>query len=415
MGYLRKFLLVLSAPLVTLVLVGAIGARVQEGQDETLRELKIFTEALSHVSRHYVEEVRLDQLERGAFQGVAESLDPWSSYHDPDRMKQLSEGDHRADIGVLLVKTPQQYVQVACVMPGSPADLAGVEQADYLESIDGLASKDLTLLEAALMLSGPAGTSVKLGYFRDAEEEEGKVVEVVRQDLSGLRVVSERLEGGMALLSVRQLTPGIAREVGDELRRLADSGVSGLVLDLRGNCGGEVSEAAALADHFLPPGTLFKTSTRRGESSYEARGPATWRGSVVTLAGRDTVGEAELVAQALQAGPSRLVGDRTFGKTSLQDLILLDDGAGLHVTVGRFLRADGTELPEDGLEPDEAIQRDGPPAAEQLAAAEEKGDETPAPVLQRKSSDPESGEKVPDRQLERALEILKSSPARKTA
>ena len=181
MDVLRKSLLIVSVPLVLLVVVGTIRARVDESRDRVLRDLKVFSESLYLVDNYYVEDVPLAQLERGAFQGLAESLGPWSSYWDPSAMSKLTERDESAGVGLLLVKTPQQYVAVASVVPGSPASIAEIRLGQFLETIDGLATKDLTLLEAQHMLRGPAGSSVTLGYFRQsAEADAGARVDLTR-------------------------------------------------------------------------------------------------------------------------------------------------------------------------------------------------------------------------------------------
>jgi carboxyl-terminal processing protease len=436
MEVLRKSLILVSAPLFVLILVGTLSARVGESTDRTLRELKVFSEALWLVNEYYVEDTRFDQLERGAFQGLAESLDPWSSYYDPARMARLAERDERGDVGILLVKTPQQYVRVVAVVPGSPAHEAEVRQGQFLESIDGLATKDLSLLEAQHMLLGPIASQVKLGYFRGPDEEDGETVELERRPLAEGRLVIESIDERTALLRLTDLASGTAAQVKVELTRLRDEGVEDLVLDLRANFGGEAKEAAAVADLFLKDGILFQRRHRKGVESFSSTVDRRWEGGLVTLVGRSTVGEGELLAYALQTTETcRLVGQPTFGKRSYQDLVRLPDGSGLFMTVAEYLDAGGELLDENGVQPDERIARLGPSLAEQEAAAaaakeaeeasEDEPETAPEPTEEPDASDakPETGglgdegegesDVKVDRQLEKARQVLEA--ARKAA
>ncbi len=414
MDTLRKSLLFLSVPLVLLVVVGTIRARVDESRDLVLRDLKVFSESLYLVDNYYVEDVSLAQLERGAFQGLAESLGPWSSYWDPGAMNKLLQRDESAGVGLLLVKTPQQYVAVASVVPGSPADRAEVRLGQFLETIDGLATKDLTLLEAQHMLRGPAASKVTLGYFRQsADADAGEHVELEREDLSGLSVVIETPAEGVALLRVTDLAEGAASRAAAELSKLQAAGVSELVLDLRANVGGSLSEALALAELFIDARPVFGEKGREGLRVLETKTAPAWTGNLVVLVSRGTVGEAELVARALSdADVGSLVGQPTFGKRSRQETVRLRDGAGLRMTVAQYVGPDGEALDEDGVQPDEEVA--GAPLPDGDEVEPEDG-ETPEDEAPEDEAPDTGGEDSADPQLERALEILAGVAERKAA
>ena len=446
----RKVLVTLSAALVLLVIVGTLAARVDDQSGKTLEELKVFTDTLLLVNRNYVELADQKQLERGAFQGVAESLDPWSSYYDPEHAAPLMDRDRRGDIGVLLLKQPQQYVRVVVVVPESPADRSGVRRGEFIETIDGVATRELTLLEAQLMLSGAIGSKVKLGFFRADDEERGKTQELLREDLSPLRVVSQRIEPTVALLRVTDVRDGVAALVREQLDALVASGVKSLVLDLRTNTGGSVDEAVEVADLFVEEGPLFQRKTRTGASVLQARTGSAWTGKLVALVSRATVGQAELVAHALRArGASVLVGQPTFGKFTEQDLVLLEDGFGLFMSVAEYRKENGEPFDKDGVQPDEVVQRvavageDSGAEFGAVAEGDEKDDEKApgatamvetedgvvfVPTKDKKQEVPvvEPAPKVrpvvpaipapaDDRQLQRAIEILKGSLVKKAA
>lgn len=435
---LRRVLVLISLPLVALVLAGVVGARDERSPDATLRELRIFSEVLQLAGRNYVDELDVAGLERGAYQGLAESLGPWSSVHDSQALAPYSKGDRRGSIGLLLLKHPQQYVRVVVVVPGSPADEAGVKAGQFLETIDGRATKDVSLLEAEAMLRGAPGSAVKLGFFRSSDEEErGKVLEIARRDLSDLRVVEQRLDESTALLRITDLGPGAAALVAERLKGLRAAGVSNLVLDLRANVGGSPEEAVAVADLLAPAGDAFQRVTRSGSATVATRDPEAWSGGLVVLVERGTVGEAELLAETLRklAG-ARLVGRPTLGKTTQQDLVMLSSGLGISLAVAEYRRADGTPFAADGLEPDEKIARGARPALEGDGADAEAGEADPEEAGEAEALEPGEPEPAPaepspapkdegDAQLHRALELLKAgapaapaaaaAPARKAA
>jgi carboxyl-terminal processing protease len=359
---LRRLLLGVSVPLVALVLAGSLGARVQETTDGTLRDLRVFSEITTLTSRNYVDPIDFSQLERGAYQGLAESLDPWSSYYDPDRMKPLLAGDRSADIGIVLMKLPQEYVRIVLVVPGGPADQAAVKRGQYIETIDGKQTKDLALVEAQAMLAGAPGTKVTLGFFKGADDEERHVVDVVRGDLSALRVVSKRLDGAEAQLRVTDLRPGAKDLVAKALQDLVQQGVTDLVLDLRENGGGDPAEAIAVADLFTGPGAAFESVSRQATTTLATKDDAAWAGKLVVLISRSTMGEAELLADALhRLRGAKLVGASTMGKHVQQDLVLLSSGQGLYMSVAEYRQPDGSEYPKDGLAPDEKVSKFAPP------------------------------------------------------
>ncbi len=436
----RRLLVLMSLPLVALLLAGLATSPAGSRPDDTLRDLRTFSEVIQLASRNYVDEVGLALLERGAYQGLAESLGPWASHRDATRMAEIEQGDRSGDIGVLLLKHPQQYVRVVLVLPGSPADEAGLLRAQYIETIDGRATKDMPLAEAAAMLRGAPGTVTKLGMFRSRDEEAGRVIEVTRRDLKDLRVVSRPLGERVALLRMTDLRAGAAALCGAKLAQLREAGVKDIVLDLRENVGGDPQEALAVADLFAPAGPAFQRETRAGATVAATTDAAAWEGGLVVLVGRGTVGEAEILAHALRSlRGAKLVGAPTLGKTSQIDLVRLDGGHGLYVPVATYLKADGTPFDADGIAPDERVARNAADAAaEEADEAETDGDTedgapsappeapgTPDPSAPPAPSAPsgatapsgasgpavpESGRAPEDPQVKKALELL-AAPA----
>lgn len=420
----RAPLLALSVPLVGVVLVGTLGARVREGRDETLRHLRVFSEALRLASTNYVDDVGAGTLERGACQGLAESLGPWSSYHDPEHMAPLLRRDRGGDVGVLLLKWPQRLVAIAAVVPGGPADLAGLERLELMETIDGVATRGLTLAEARAMLLGPVGSTVEVGLFERDEAGKPRVVSLVRQDLGALRVVVERVDEHASILRLTDVRAGAAELVAQALQQVRAAGDASLVLDLRNVVGGDAQEAGRVARLFTGAGPLFALRSRSGTTVETSAEPAAWTGGLVAMIGRGTVGEGELVAEALRArGAASLVGDSTFGKRSREELVRLSDGSGLELPTGEYRRADGEPLPAEGITPDEKVARRAATDLEEPGSTDEALERTGGPdeELPAAGAAPAGGRGTAlpprdgDRELQRALELLAAAPARKAA
>ena len=434
MHLFKKIVIGASVPAVGFVLLGVLAPRAENRTDTALRDLKVFSETFELVSRQYVEDVDFRQLERGAYQGLAESLDPWSSYYDPVRLKPLLERPHAADVGILLAKPAQQYVRIVAVIPGSPADIAGIERGQVIETIDGMETNYVPLYEADAMLHGAPGTTVKLGFFRESDDTEGKTYEVERKELADLRVTRTTPQPGVAVLRVTDTKAGIAPLVRAELADVTKAGIDSLVLDLRTNVGGTPEDAAALASLFAGPGPIGRRVTRTGNGTIEGAETQAWTGRLVVLTSRATIGEAELVADSLRARRGvALVGQPTIGKTKQQDLVTLPDGSGLWMSVAEYQRADGTDMPDKGVEPDEKVaaggdeDRDTTALLERASAEEdeepsgptapkpsETRPEPPPPAIPVPKPDAKATPKK-DSQLERAIEILKGSPIKKAS
>ncbi len=286
-------------------------------------------------------------------------LDAQSSYLTPreyTEYKQKVATHAVGDAGLTLSKR-FGYIIVISVLPDSPGDKAGIHSGDILESVAGFTTRDMSVGQAMNFLHGDPGTSVKVGVIRRGKADPDQV-DLVREKLAPEKLVSEKVDPDILALRLPSLNPGRADEIRARLLEAEKQGIHKVVLDLR-ECGrGPVSEAIAVAQLFVPSGTL---ATLRGQTittQVFSADPAkvVWKGPVSVLIDPTTSGAAEVLASAMAANHrGDLVGERTFGLASEQKLITLDDGAALFLTVGNYYNADGKTILEEGVIPTEVV------------------------------------------------------------
>jgi carboxyl-terminal processing protease len=327
--------------------------------DKAYKSLTVFGEVLQKIQQDYVDEPNMRTVTAGSLHGLLESLDTQSSYLTPreyDEYKKKIQSSSTGDSGITLSKR-FGYIIVISVLPESAAAKAGIHSGDIFESIGGFTTRDMSVGQAMNLLSGPAGSGVKVAVIRrgKATPEE---VDVVREKPAAVKITSQKAEPDTLALRLTSLDPGRADEVRARLQEAEKQGVHNVILDLR-ECGrGPVSEAISVARLFVPSGTL---ATLRGQTvssqtfSAEPKQVA-WKGRVSVLIDATTSGAAEVLASAIAANHrGDVVGERTFGLASEQKLITLDDGSALILTTANYYNPSGKSILEEGVTPTEVI------------------------------------------------------------
>jgi carboxyl-terminal processing protease len=344
-----------------------------------------------------------------------ESLDPESSYLTPREYAEYKEKTANPGTGEtgLNLSKRSGYVVVISVLPDSPAEKAGLHTGDFLESIAGFTTREMSVGQAKNLLAGQPGTAVKVGAIRRGRTQPEEV-ELVRQKLAAAKLIVQRVDNETLAIRFPTLEPGRADEVRAKLQDALKQGISRIVLDVR-DCGrGPESEALAVAQLFIPSGTL---TTLRGQTVPEkvfSADPAkvVWKGPVSVLTDVSTAGASEILAAAF-ANTKRgdIVGERTFGLASDQKLITVDDGSALILTVGNYYNADGKSILEEGVTPTEVVHATAVQSedsdGEEVSAAPAASKDQPALPKPLSPDDPV---------LRKAIELLKApAPAKKAA
>ena len=314
------------------------------------------------IQASYVDEVDNEKLIRGAIDGMLASLDPHSAYldgSDLERLETLIDGNY-SGLGLSVVME-DGAVKVISPFRGSPAEKAGIKAGDFITHLDGKLIYGGDLDEAVQQMRGPAGTSINLTIFRPGSEEPIEAT-VTRGVIELEPVTYEVKDGKIGVITVNEFSRDVGADVfaaWNDIQREAGGRVNGLVLDLRSNPGGSLDEAIALSDLFLDEGRIVSQRGRaRGESmSFDAE--TVYRGQIaadvplIVLIDAGSASASEIVAGALQDHRRALImGERSFGKGSVQSLVPLGPDAALKLTTARYYTPSGHSVQEGGIKPD---------------------------------------------------------------
>jgi len=350
------------------VWLGALGvAHATPEQESPYPNLGVFARALVHVETSYVEDVDQDTLVYGAIRGMVATLDPHSAFLDPDEVRLLeSDTDGRfAGVGVE-ISVRDGWLTVLGVFPGGPAAAAGVKPGDRFLRIEGRGARDMRMDDAVRVMRGEPGTRVHVAIRREGEESDLEL-DLTRAIIDVPPVDARLLPGGILYVSIASFQSNTADELDAALdagvrQARASGGVRGLMLDLRNNPGGLVDQAVRVCDEFLSSGVIVSTRARGGRLLSESR--ASLLGTrpdwpMVVLVNELSASAAEIVAGALHdQHRATLVGDRTFGKGSVQNIIDLPDGSALKLTIARYYTPSGGSIQARGIEPDVSAPQD---------------------------------------------------------
>ena len=314
------------------------------------------------IKASYVDPVDDDKLIRGAIDGMLASLDPHSAYLDGadlQRLETLIDGNY-SGLGLSVVME-EGAVKVVSPFRGSPAEKAGIKAGDFITHLNGKLIYGGDLDDAVSQMRGPAGTSINLTIFRPGSEE--PIETTVTRGVIELEPVTHSVsEGGIGVITVNEFSRDVGADVyaaWGEIQKEVGGKVNGLILDLRSNPGGSLDEAVALSDLFLDEGRIVSQRGRaRGESiTYNSetmfRGQIAPNVPLIVLIDAGSASASEIVAGALQDHRRALImGERSFGKGSVQSLVPLGDDAALKLTTARYYTPSGHSVQEGGIKPD---------------------------------------------------------------
>ncbi|HMT43156.1 MAG TPA: S41 family peptidase [Chakrabartia sp.] len=352
-SFLRAALMVSSVALIPAA-TGAMAA-VDSG---TYRQIDRFMAAFEQVRGQYVDRVDDEKLIKGAIDGMLASLDPHSSFldvRDYDNLRTQTDGNY-GGLG-LQVTAEDGAVKVIAPTEDTPAWRAGIKSGDYITHLDGKLIVGGTLDEAVDTMRGKPGTSIKLTIVRAGRDKPFDVT--LTREVIQLKPVKWEVRGNVGVINInafsRQTGEGVRTAIAEIDRKLGRKPV-GYVVDLRSNPGGLLDQAVDVSDVFLESGPIVEQRgrDRRGVERYNARPGDFAQGlPVVVLVDSGTASAAEIVAGALQDHHRGLVmGERTFGKGSVQSIIDLDDRTALRLTTARYYTPSGRSVQEGGIEPD---------------------------------------------------------------
>lgn len=395
-------------------------AATKAASDNTYEQMKLLVDVLGYIQDNYVEETDTQKLVYGAAEGMVRTLDPFSQFLEPEmnrEMKTETEGQF-GGVGLRL-NMKDDWLTVLTPMPGSPAYRLGILPNDRIAEIDGVSTKDMDMEDALKRMRGAPGTKVKVKVYRGPLDEgeaswKTKDFEITRELVKIESVVWRKLDDGVGYVRIIEFSAKTADDLADALKRLKKEGANSLVLDLRNNPGGLLSAAVETSSLFLGEGKLIVyTQGRRPESRQDftagAKAPYETLPLVILING-GSASASEIFSGAMQDHKRAVVvGQRSYGKASVQSLIPLPDGSGLRLTVAHYYTPAGRMIHRDGknkawgIQPDIAV--DVTPETE--AKLYEQWE-----MIYAKDKKPQSmvkaDEMVRDDALDRAVELLKA-------
>jgi carboxyl-terminal processing protease len=419
--------LLIAIALVALTLTGG----VQHGTtaiEDTYERLKVFTEILSLVQSHYVEDVNSKEVIYGAVKGMLETLDPHSSFMPPEAFKEMQVETQGVFGGLgIEITVKDRMLTVVAPIEGTPADRAGVQPGDRILRIERDITKDMTLQEAVRKLRGPKGSKVTIAILREGLTEPLEVT-LVREVIEVKSVRNKDLGEGMYYARVSSFQERTAKDLERVLEQGVKGGATALILDLRNDPGGLLNQAVSVSGMFLDKGQLIVYTQGRQKSQdmrFNAESPYVFpKLPMVVLINGGSASASEIVAGALQDWKRAVIlGTKSFGKGSVQTVIPLSDGSGLRLTTAKYFTPKGRSIHGTGIMPDILVE---PPKPELVAKAAQEEARRPAAVpapperpRDQKIGDQENqgveigrrevADPTKDPQLQRAIEILKAT------
>ncbi len=416
-----QFGLFLASVLVLGLLIGnSLSGYVAAQTGSTYNDLEIFSDALSIVQSEYVEQMPTKTLIYNSLKGMLDGLDPHSQFMPPDTYKELkveTEG-HFGGLGIVISLDDNKLLTVVSPIEDTPAFKAGIQAGDKIVKIDGEPTQGLVLEEAVKKLRGPKGSKVTLSVLRlsDDPKELPQELEFVltREDIQIKSVSYDMLKDNIGRIRIREFSEKSAIDLHKALEDLKKEGMRSLILDLRNNPGGLLNVAADVSDEFFNKGQLLVyTESRHPEQNlkFNAKSRATIDTNVpiVVLVNGGSASASEIVAGALKdTHRAVIMGEKTFGKGSVQSIIPLPDGSALRLTTAKYLTPGGNSINGVGIQPDIEVK-----LTEEQKLAQLKG-AVDVPGAVKKETDENGGKISADVQLEHAIELLQGYDIFKT-
>jgi carboxyl-terminal processing protease len=397
-----------SLAILLFTIVGGFVNVRASSNDGAYRQLSVYSEVLSRIRLEYVEEPNIPGVTDGALHGLLESLDANSSYLSPEEYKRYktTKSGGKANIGADVSKR-FGYAAVVAVIPGGPADKAGIENTDIIESIENKSTHDMSLAEVRSLLSGDVGSTITVAVVRPRRAEPQKIV--ITRDLVTIPPASDKvLADNVGYIKVDSFPQGESQEIAGKIRDVQKDGAKKIVLDLRNCAGGEEAEGIAAANLFLDHGTItYLQGQKYPRQAFNAdASKEITKLPVAVLVNRSTAGPAEIVAAAiLENARGDVVGDKTFGDGSVQKLIEMPDNAALILSVAKYYSPSGKAIQDAAVTPNVMIADS---TVEDDAGLPDEDEPAVTPGVKPVEKKDEKPKNLPDDQLNKALETLKN-------
>jgi carboxyl-terminal processing protease len=386
------------------LLVGHVLGRAASA-DDTYKHIGVFSDVVARIKSEYVEEPDMKSVTLGALNGMLEAIDPFASYLNADQYKDYlkNKDAKRADVGLVLSKK-FGFVGVVSTISGSPAAKAGFSTGDMIETINGVATRDMPLAYAGMLLQGDVGSTVEVTVFH-VRKSEPTTVKLTRAMVPLPGVETRLLPNDIGYINVDALSPALVKDVAAGIQKLQSQGAKKLMLDVRNCATGTPEDGIALANLFLKQGRItYMVGQKVARQNFEADpSKAITTLPMTVLTNRGTADAAEIAAAGLMDNKrAQVVGERTYGDAAVRKALTMDDGAAIILSVAKYYSPEGGKAIQDvGVTPNHVVAD-----TESQLDVDDNGEPLPAPA----GSEQVQQKKVEDDPIvKKALEVLAKS------
>ena len=335
-----------------------------KSKEDLYNEVELFSDAISVIRNDYVDEVEPKKVIYGALKGMLSSLDDFSAFMDPDEYKEITV-EAKGEFGGIGTEITSKDGIITIIAPiaGTPADAAGIKPQDKIIKINGKITKDMTLNDAVKMMRGDPGTLLTLTVWREKEE---RVFDIpLKRAIIKIDSIKDAylIDGKIGYIKLIEFQEHAAQELENALKKLEAQGMDSLILDLRNNPGGLLDSAIDVSEKFLPKGTVIVSIKGRVPSQnmvYKSNGNFQHPDyPIVVLVNEGSASASEIVTGALQDNKRAVIlGEKTFGKGSVQTVIPLRDSSALKLTTAMYFTPSGKSIMNHGIVPDVVVERE---------------------------------------------------------
>ena len=333
--------------------------------DEQLyKKIDLFGEVLEKIKKEYVEDVDQSDMIDSAINGALQSLDPYSVYMNPEIFQNV-ETDTKGEFGGLGIEVGMEAGVVKVISPidDTPAYKAGIKAGDYIVKINGEQVQGKSLMEAVKMMRGPVGSSIKLTIRRKGEKK-ALEINIKREVIQITSVEGKIFKKNIGYLRLKSFNSNSSKQLVEKINQFEKQNKPvGYILDLRNNPGGLLTQAINVTDFFLESGEILSTKGRRtieNRRFFARKGDKVKGKPLIVLINAGSASASEIVAGALKDHKRAIVlGEKTYGKGSVQSIIPLNDGGGIRLTVSKYYLPSGKSISEVGVAPDIMVEEKG--------------------------------------------------------
>jgi carboxyl-terminal processing protease len=337
------------------------GVHAKNSTSELYEKLDLFSDVLEKIKNEYVDEVDQSEVIDSAVNGMLQSLDPYSSYMNPESFKNMNI-ETKGEFGGLGIEITMEsgFVKVITPIEDSPADKIGIKAGDYIIKINDKQVKGLTLMQAVNLMRGKVGTSINITVRRVDVDEDLKFT-IIRDKIK-VREVSTSIINNIGYIRLRAFNEQSGDQLINKIKNFSkdNNNLTGYILDLRNNPGGLLSQAIKITDAFLDGGEIVSTRGREKNDIkiYTAKKGDILKGKpLIVLINRGSASASEIVSGALKDHKRAiLLGEKSFGKGSVQTIIPLKGNGALRLTTAKYYLPSGNSISEIGVEPDIVVK-----------------------------------------------------------